>query len=79
MTRNTNRVPRRQWDRWSGASRRVFNAVYKFMLDNPWVMRHPKQTAVSPAHWKTTAWNAAWIAADAVDDRLPDEVVEIAA
>jgi hypothetical protein len=70
MTRNVNRVPRSQWRKWSKEARAVFNRVYSFMFDNRDLMLHPKQDKPKPAHWKTTAWNAAWIAADAVDGRV---------
>ena len=79
MVRNPYRVPQKQWRRWSEQAKTVFNRTYKFMYDNRAVMLHPKQPVPSPAHWKTTAWNAAWIAADAVDDSIPDEIVEVAA
>ena len=74
--RNCNRVPVKQWRHWSEQARGVFNAVYDFICSNPLVMRHPKQPVVKMEFWQTTAWNAAWIAADAVDDRIPDEIVD---
>lgn len=66
---NKNRVPVKQWKRWSNAARAVFNAVYSRMKADAELFLHPRQKAPTPTHWKTTAWNAAWIAADAVDGR----------
>ena len=77
--KNENRVPLKQWRRWSEKAREVFNRVYEFGTNNQWAMLHPKQTPPKPDHWKTTCWNAAWIAADAVDDSIPDEIVEVKA
>ncbi|MGH8897512.1 MAG: hypothetical protein ACRDZ4_10910 [Egibacteraceae bacterium] len=48
------------------------------MLENPSLMRHPKQPPPKPSYWKTTAWNSAWVAADAVDHSIPTEFIEVA-
>jgi len=77
MVRNSNRVPQKQWRKWSVKARKVFNDVYEFLMKNQWAMLHPKAPTPKPVHWKTTAWNSAWIAADAVDDDLPDEIVTV--
>lgn len=74
---NKNKVPKKQWNSWSKAARVVFNRVYEFCSRHPELMHHPKQQLPKPAHWKTTAWNAAWIAADAVDDTIPTEVISV--
>ncbi|HEY6020280.1 MAG TPA: hypothetical protein VIY48_10360 [Candidatus Paceibacterota bacterium] len=63
--KNINRVPKKQWNRWNSQARFVFNETYKFMMKNPDVMNHPKEKQMTPFHWKTVAWNSAWIAADA--------------
>jgi hypothetical protein len=76
---NLYKVPLKKWRKWSPLARTVFNRVYDFTFENQWAMLHPKQPKPSPTHWKTTAWNAAWIAADAVDNTIPDEIVEVAA
>lgn len=73
--KNVNRVPKKQWARWSLTARRVFNEVNGFMLDNQWLMLHPKSPQPNKEHYKTIAWNAAWIAADAVDESVPTEIV----
>lgn len=74
--RNLYRVQKKQWRKWSTAARKVFNETYRFMMRNPNLMLHPKQEPPKPVHWKTTAWNAAWIAADAVDDCVPTKIIE---
>jgi hypothetical protein len=74
MTKNINRVPKKSWMQWSELARKVFNRVYNFVMDNEDLMKHPKQPVMKPRHWKTIAWNSAWIAADAVDDKVPDEI-----
>lgn len=77
MTRNVNRVPKKQWAKWSAVARRVFNGVYRFIANNPDLMSHPKAARPHPFHWKTVSWNAAWLAADAVDDSIATEVVTL--
>ena len=61
---NENRVPVAQWRKWNQAERKLFNTLYSCMHDNVKLFLHPKQEDPKPVHWKTTAWNAAWIAAD---------------
>jgi hypothetical protein len=65
---NRNRVPKRQWRKWSSLARLVFNETYGAMMANPEHYWHPMAQRVGKRLWKTTAWNAAWIAADAVRD-----------
>jgi hypothetical protein len=69
MNRNSNKVPQKKWSKWSQRARFVFNEVYGAMSKNAWAFQHPALSKTPPkaAHWKTTAWNAAWIAADAAD------------
>ena len=74
MIKNMNRVPKKKWSKWSKEARAVFNACYSFFYDNQKIMNHPKAPKMSDAHWKTVAWNAAWIAADACDDAIPTEL-----
>lgn len=74
---NKYRVPAKQWRKWSAVARATFNRVYPFMLDNQHNVKHPKAPTLTPAEWKTVSWNTAWIAADGVDDTLPDEIIAI--
>jgi len=69
--KNVNRVPQSAWRKWSESARASFNVVYAFIHANEAVMTHPAAPVATPAHWKTLAWNSAWIAADAVDKLLP--------
>jgi hypothetical protein len=77
--KNNNRVPQKQWRKWSNQARAVFNRTYEFFMatGNQAVLSHPKMHKIEPVYWKTISWNAAWIAADACDDTIPDEVVTV--
>lgn len=78
--KNSYKVPLKKWRTWSVKAREVFNSVYRQMTDNPELYWHPKATKVSKVWWTTTAWNASWIAADAVDDQIPvaDQLEQVA-
>lgn len=64
---NKHGVPLKQWRKWSALARKVFNDVFSTMAKNRTLFLHPAQlkAGVAHKHWKTTAWNAAWTAADA--------------
>jgi len=66
LLENRYKVPKTQWSKWLPPSQDVFNVVYGVMIENQRIFQHPKAVPLDPEHWKTTAWNAAWIAADAV-------------
>ena len=70
--KNSNRVSRRKWQEWSPTAQQTFNLTYAFLLDNQRLLTHPKAKAIPMLHWLTLAWNSAWIAADVVDDSIPD-------
>lgn len=74
--RNIYKVPKKQWKSWSKVAKEVFNRTYNFIYNNQRLMTHPKATPVTDKFWKTISWNSAWIAADAVDDSIPDYIVE---
>lgn len=63
---NRYKVPLKKWRKWSATARRVFNETYSAMSSNQYLFLHPQQNRLSNRMWRTTAWNAAWIAADAV-------------
>lgn len=69
--RNLHKVQLKQWRRWSNQARSVFNDTYAYMAGNQNEFLHPKAKRNVKAHWKTTAWNAAWVAADAADAWVP--------
>jgi hypothetical protein len=74
---NINKVPLKQWKRWTPAARKVFNETYETMNANQGLFQHPKTAALPQAQWTTTAWNAAWIAADAVVAAQRQEAKEL--
>lgn len=57
-------VPLKQWKKWTVVGKHVFNKLYDHSIKNPWLYHHPEQTTVLDKHWKTVAWNHAWMAAD---------------
>ncbi len=63
MAKNVHKVPKRQWRKWGKLGQRVFNRLYGQMARSPEHFRHPDAVPVARAHWRTTAWNAAFIAA----------------
>jgi hypothetical protein len=68
--RNANLVPKAQWRKWGPEARHVFNEVYATMAHNVRLFMHPKQKPPTVEHWQTSAWNAAWTAADAAQEAL---------
>lgn len=77
VTRNKYRVPPKQWRKWCLKARVAFNHLYSLMMKNQDLFRHPKAIKENPRLWKTTAWNAAWIAAGSVHDALPRMYQEV--
>lgn len=69
---NKFKVPTSQWRKWPDFAQRVFNEVYDTMRYSQSLMVHPKGGLVGQEYWNTTAWNAAWTAADAVVHALDD-------
>lgn len=61
---NTHKVPKRQWKKWGEAARRRFNQLFELMTDHQNFFTHPKAAEIPASHWRTTAWNAAFMAAD---------------
>lgn len=61
---NKFKVPKKAWGSWTLVAKHVFNKTYESMTKEPESFLHPKQTpAPLLEHFKTTAWNASWIAA----------------
>ncbi len=73
MVQNSYKVPKDQWRKWDDESRDTFNWLYSVMMKQPDLFHHPKAIKQNPRHWKTTAWNSAWLAADAVRDAVKPE------
>lgn len=64
---NLYHVPGKTWRAWSVQARGVFNLIFSTMRPNQSLFIHPKAQPHSKEQWSTVAWNAAWIAARAVD------------
>jgi len=60
---NINKVNKRQWKKWSGRQQKLFNDLYDHVLNNQELYQHPRGIRQNKEHWKTTAWNVAWMAA----------------
>lgn len=67
--RNRFRVSLNQWRKWSIRARRVFNDLFEVMSRNQYLFLHPEMPKISKQRWRTVAWNASWMAANAVDGR----------
>lgn len=65
---NLYNVPLKAWRKWSPIGRQVFNELYSSMARNQTLFLHPHAEKISRQMWRTTAWNAAWIAASAASE-----------
>jgi hypothetical protein len=70
LTKNVNDVNKKKWRKWSPIARRAFNELYYVMNQNQSAFLHPKTKPVTAKQWSTTAWNAAWMAADNLEESL---------
>lgn len=61
--RNRYGVQKKQWTKFGEVGQRVFNEVYSSMIGNQYLFSHPAAAPVPRAQWRTTCWNAAWVAA----------------
>lgn len=68
LAENEYSVGRDRWRSWSEHARRVFNSVYLQMSSDVGSFMHTNADVPPATHWNVTAWNAAWTAADAVDE-----------
>ena len=66
IVRNSHKVPKKTWDKWSEEAKTVFNSCYDYLVNNQSLISHPKAMRLIALHWKIVAWNTAWIAAEAV-------------
>ena len=60
---NKYKVDAEQWKAWGPLGQRVFNGVF-FSMGQQRTFIHPDAWPHETKHWKTTRWNAAWVAAD---------------
>lgn len=56
---------------WTEEQNALFDRLYRHMLANQDVFVHPEAPSVDGAHWKTTCWNAAWMAVMFSSNCLP--------
>lgn len=75
MARNCYHVQKKVWDRWSKQAQAIFNRSYSFFIKNKKFILHPSVSVPNSVHWRTTAWNAAWISADCVDNVVPNVII----
>jgi hypothetical protein len=69
---NKYKVPKRQWEAWSNAARRMFNRMYYTLRPSmQYAFIHLGAAPIPRQHWETTRWNVAWEAAQAVDAHRP--------
>ena len=54
--------------KWSKHAKAMYRQLKRYMIDNPTLFRHPKAEPIPKAHWATIVHNAAWIAAELLDD-----------
>lgn len=66
MIDNPNKVPQKQWKRWSDFSQELFNDLFAYMDQNQHLFTHPKTIQMPKEYWRTSAWNSSWMAADLV-------------
>jgi hypothetical protein len=74
MIENIYKVPKKQWKKWAEVEQELFNALNRFMEDNQNLCLHPSVAPLLDEHWKTTAWNAAWMAAEFMRDMRKDHM-----
>jgi hypothetical protein len=65
--KNLYRVPKDQWKKWQDSQRAMFNEMYDQIINDQNLFRHPKAAILHNDHWKTYAWNTAWVAADTME------------
>ena len=59
--------------KWSKRAKALFRQLKRNMLNNQELYVHPKAAEIPKKHWGTIAHNAAWIAAEILDDITPKE------
>lgn len=64
--KNENRVPVKTWKTWALSARYVFNDLYSSMVYSKLWLSRSLAEKITPQELKVAAWNAAWLAADAV-------------
>lgn len=75
MTTNEWGATKRMWAKWSDQAQHVFNETYHTVLEGPALIRGGGLTEPT-SDWDVIAWNAAFIAACAVDGYRIDGAVD---
>lgn len=67
---NKNKVPKKQWRKWSRQARAVFNEIYEAIYRGHRTLFPPAftNTNFTAKTIKVMAWNSAWVAASACDE-----------
>lgn len=66
MIENMHKVDKKQWTRWNEQSKNLFNGLYEYMGNNQYLFNHPHTIQIPNEYWNTTAWNAAYMAAELI-------------
>lgn len=64
MVENYYSVNKKQWKKWNDTERQCFIDLYESMIESPWIYIPVEERDTPPAFYETTAWNAAWMAAE---------------
>lgn len=64
------------WDDMSPKAQDVHNKVFEFLIKRKEMSVHPK-SKMSDEEWHTIVYNVSLTAAWAVDDTLPDSIIEV--
>lgn len=66
--RNTYRVPKKQWNRWSSQAKEMFNVTYRLIKENAEHLYPPGRCNLIPKELSVLAWNVAWLTAENFDN-----------
>lgn len=68
MIENKYKVSKKQWKKWDTNQKRMFNNLFWSMIEDDQLYKHPEALAIPNKHWTTTAWNAAFMAAEMMNE-----------
>jgi hypothetical protein len=54
-------------EEWTAEKKVLFTRMYRHMVNNQDVFKHPGAPRLSDEHWNTVAWNVAWVGAEFSD------------
>jgi|GEM_PF-4746071 len=70
---NKHAVGGEKWNDWHPQAQQTFNYLFEMMTKSVDLFLHPKAPRPSKEGARTTAWNAAWLAADQVHEAVTGE------